>query len=305
MHMLPTKIEQDIHNTLAYFVYSQYPLTVFEIFKWQYKPQRVYEYREIEDLLKSSEWLSKRIGHFEGMYALGTDMEVESQVANRKRRYLDSVRKQRKVNKVISYISRIPCVKGVAICNSLSFHFTRDKGDIDLFVVTDSGRVWSARFWSVVPLIFLRQRPGETKKDPVDISFFVSKDNLNIKHLCIEDSDPYLAFWIRNLIPVYGRDELWSEFFASNNWTLSVLPNAHITKRACQVRCKTCFPIPFCIVPEALLRYLQAIRMPKCLKEMANKDSRVIINDSILKFHTTDRRGEIAQAFEKKCIKEL
>jgi hypothetical protein len=32
--------------------------------------------------------------------------------------------------------------------------------------------------------------------------------------------------------------------------------------------------------------------MPSKLKEMANKDSRVITSDSILKFHENDRREE-------------
>ncbi|MBU4315229.1 hypothetical protein KJ673_02380 [Patescibacteria group bacterium] len=300
--MPPRPIEKDIHNTLAYFAYSQYPLTIFELFKWQYKPERVYGYHEIEDMVKNSSWLSKRIGHFEGMYGLGTNGEVEQQVANRKRRYLDSVRKQRKVQKVVRYVSRLPCVQGIAICNSLSFHFTREKSDIDLFIITSRGRLWSARFWAVAPLLFLRQRPGETKKDPVDMSFFLSENNLNIEHLCIGDEDPYLSFWIRNLMPVYGSAELWDKFFTENNWTHALLPNAHVPKRAYQVRCGSRFSIPFCPMPECWLRVLQLIRLPGKIKLLANSDTCVVMDDTMLKFHTTDRRAEIAEAFEKKCV---
>ena len=219
--MPPSLIEKDVHNTLAYFAYNQYPLTAFEVYKWQYCPERVYSYQEIDKVLKGSDWLLNRVGHFEGMYGLGNNLEVEQQVAARKRRFLDAVKKQKKACKVVQYISRLPSVRGVAICNSLAYHFTREKSDIDLFVITKSGRVWTARMWAVAPLMLLRQRPGETRKDPVDISFFISEDALNLSELMIDKSDPYLAFWIKTLTPVYGDEGLWDRFFKENSSKIS------------------------------------------------------------------------------------
>jgi len=300
--MTPTAIEKDIHNTLAYFAYNQYPLSIFELFKWQYKPERVYGYEEIKQCLKTSDWLAKRIGNFEGMYGIGTDGEVESQVANRKRRFLDSVRKQRKVCKVAQYLSRLSSVKAIGICNSLSYHFTREKSDIDIFVITKKDRVWTARFFCVVPMLLLRQRPGETKRDPVDLSFFVSQDELNLAGIKIDEYDPYLAFWIKNLIPVFGSKNIWDDFFAKNAWTNEYLPNAHRPYRAFHSRCdekSLRFP---CFIPESILRFVQILKMPYRMKAMANQGTCVVINDKMLKFHTTDRRAEIAEAFEKKCV---
>ncbi len=300
--MPPRAIEKDIHNTLAYFAYNQYPLTTFEIYKWQYRPERVYQYGEIDKCLKSSDWLGHRIGHCEGMYALGTDMEVEQQVAARKRRFLDAVKKQKKACKVVQYISRLPSVRGVAICNSLAYHFTREKSDIDLFIITKSGRVWTARMWSVTPLMLMRQRPGETKKDPIDISFFVSEDSMDLSELKIDDNDPYLAFWIKNLTPVYGNKELWDKFFTENSWVDKCLPNAHRPRRAYRMRCGTKIPLLPCLFPERLMRSLQLFKMPYRLKALCNQGTCVVMNDKMLKFHTTDRRREIAEAFERKCV---
>lgn len=300
--MPPSEIEKDIHNTLAYFAYNQYPLSVFEIFKWQYKPSRIYRYQEITQCLKESDWLSKRIGHYEGMYGLGTNGEVESQVANRKRRFLDSVRKQKKVCKVVKYLSRLSSVKAIGICNSLAYHFTREKSDIDLFIITKKNRLWTARFFCVIPMILLRQRPGETKKDPVDLSFFVAEDQLNLSDIKIDDHDPYLAFWIKNLTPVFGSDEVWNEFFKQNLWVDEYLPNAHRPHRAYHARCKMgSFRFP-CFIPEIILQIAQVLKMPYRMKVMANQGTCVVINNNMLKFHTTDRRAEIAEAFEKKCV---
>lgn len=300
--MPPSQIEKDIHNTCAYFAYNQYPLTVFEICKWQYGPEKVYSYENIEQLLKESGWLKTRIGHYEGMYGLGTDSEIEQQVAARKRRFLDAVKKQKKACKVVQYISRLPSVKGIAICNSLAYHFTREKSDIDLFIITKSGRVWTARMWAVTPLMLLRQRPGETKKDPVDISFFVSEDSMDLSELMIDKGDPYLAFWIKTLTPVYGDEALWDEFFKANSWADKCLPNAHRPKRAYRMRCNARISFLPCLLPEAFMKSLQLLKMPYRMKVLCNQGTCVVMNKDMLKFHTTDRRREIAEAFEKKCV---
>lgn len=300
--MPPSTIERDIHNTLAYFAYNQYPLTIFELYKWQYRPERVYGYHEMEDCLKGSDWLHSRVGQFEGMYGLGTDVEIESQVAARKRRFLDSVKKQKKACMVAQYVSRLSSVRGVAICNSLAYHFTREKSDIDFFVITKQGRLWTARMFAVAPLLFLRQRPGETKKDPIDLSFFVSEHHLNLESLKIDDHDPYLAHWIKTLTPVYGNQDLWDRFFKENGWTDAYLPNAHQPQRAYRARCKTRRSLIPSICSEESLRAIQWAKMPYRMKVMANQGTCVVINDQMLKFHTTDRRDEIAEAFEKKCV---
>jgi len=43
--------------------------------------------------------------------------------------------------------------------------------------------------------------------------------------------------------------------------------------------------------------------MPQLLKEMANKDKRVIINDNILKLHSNDKREDISNKWLQQCQK--
>ncbi len=49
-----------------------------------------------------------------------------------------------------------------------------------------------------------------------------------------------------------------------------------------------------------LVKYFQLTIMPNKLKDMANQDTRVIVHDSILKFHDNDRRGQILLDFNTK-----
>ena len=49
---------------------------------------------------------------------------------------------------------------------------------------------------------------------------------------------------------------------------------------------------------ETLARRIQERRLPKQIAELANKDSRVVLNEFMLKFHENDRREEFRRQFE-------
>ena len=205
--------------------------------------------------------------------------------------------KERKLKRILQYIRHVRGVSGVAICNSLPFHFTSPQSDIDLFVITKPGAVWSTRLLSVGPLIALRQRPGETNRHPIDLSFFVSERAMDLFGYQKTD-DPYFAYWIVTLTPVLGDRDLWDRFFQKNTWAFSRLPNAQPPQRAYRFASKTRRPI-IPSLPEGFARSLQTRRLPRDLREAANLDSRVVIDRDILKFHRTDRREEIAMAYRK------
>ncbi len=295
-------VHDDLKKTLAYFSYFKYPLTTFELWKWQYRPSQVWAYSEIVHAVGATPGGRPFDGACEhqGMYAIGSADDVREQVEERHRRYRNSIRKEKKLRSVLRLLSRLKDVRGVAICNSLPFHFTESRSDIDLFVITRSGRLWATRFACVLPLMLLRQRPGEAKDDPVDISFFASEAKLKLEELRIKPHDPYMAFWVKTLTPVLGSSKLWARFFKENSWANMYLPNARIPVRSAAVRQRSRRQwIPS--ISESLAARLQERRLPEDLRAMANQDSRVVISDSVLKFHKNDRRAEICDHFERVC----
>lgn len=295
-----TSLEKDLYKTFAYFSYFNYPLTIFELWKWQYQPDRVYCLDELTHALQDSNWLKDRISSFEGMYGIGSDTVISDQVIGRKKKYLNAVRKEKKLRKVLNYVQRLPDVAGVALCNNMPFHFTDEDSDIDLFVITKKDRTWSARLMSVAPLIALRQRPGEMATDPVDISFFLSEEAMDLSNLKIADNDPYLAYWIKTLTPVHGSDDLWQKFFKANSWVNTFLPNAEIPRRAFRMRVNTKIKFPSLPISESWAREIQEQKFPTDIKNRMNKDSRIVVSSNILKFHKNDRRAEIARYFQSK-----
>ena len=292
-----TPLEQDVYTPLAYFAYFGYPLTAFEIWKWQFEPNQVRSLDEIQHILEKSAWLTQRVSSHNGFYAVGDDQAVRAQMHQRHVRYLDAIEKEQKLKHFLLYLRRLPDVRGAALCNSMPFHFTHEQGDIDVFIVTKPGRVWSARLSAVAPLIALRQRPGEARQHPIDLSFFVSESDMDLFGLQ-KSHDPYFAYWIATLTPVLGSQALWYRFFEQNQWAFSRLPNAQPPKRAFRFGRKEMQPL-LPRMSEEVAKQIQLKRLPVDLQKVANTSSQVVMNRQMLKFHRTDRREEIAQAFDK------
>lgn len=305
---MPTQLEEDIYRTLSYFSYFGYPLTAFEIWKWLHQPSSDLEFQNVLDALQNSTWLKQFMGSHDGFFALASEVhgDVYAQVHTRQRRFLNATTKYRKLRWVLRWVTRVPFVRGVALCNSLPYHFTKETSDIDLFVVVDPGRIWTARFLCVLPLILFRQRPGEAKKNPVDISFFVTTNALSVAKLRLSEDDPYMAHWVRTLVPLYGREEVFEYFVRHNAWAKMVLPHSLLALRAVFYRTKRRWKFPALPISESWFEWIQRKKFPHDIADHANEDNRVVISENVLKFHKNDRRADVRDALNERmaCVQK-
>lgn len=295
---LASVLEWDCYRVIAYFAYFRYPLTAFEVWKWLYVPEEPWTLTDVIDVLESSTWLSERVTFCQGFYALGAD--CSEQVRDRHVRFLDAMRKYRSLGLVLGYIGRLPFVQGIAVCNSLAFHHTNEESDIDLFIVTEPGRVWSVRLLAVSAMALLRKRPGEAVRDPVCCSFFVDCNAVDMTAIKIGEHDPYLALWTLTLVPLLDRSKVFTRLRVMNEWVHDVLPNARPVCRAPRFRPRAAKQLPGHAFGEHTARGVQQRRFPKNIREMQNVDTRVVVNDRMLKFHANDRRQAIMEALEEK-----
>lgn len=294
---MASDLESAVLRTVTYFSYFSYPLTAFEIWKWLLNPTVPYSYKEVVGALDTSEMLQEKVSRQLGFFGFGN---VANQIDDRSRRLADALQKYAALSRYLSYLSRIRAVRGVAICNSLAFHHTTEASDIDLFVITEPGKTWTARFLAAVPLILFRRRPGETKKHPICLSFFAAQSALGLQEVKIGEQDPYLAYWSMTLMPLFDRGLWQRQFVEENRWVGEHLPNAHGVKRAAAFRARERHRIIPAIFGEKLLKKVQEDHLPRHMKAMSNIDTRVIINDDMLKFHDHDRREEIKLALDER-----
>ncbi|KKW34144.1 hypothetical protein A3D69_01405 [Candidatus Uhrbacteria bacterium RIFCSPHIGHO2_02_FULL_54_11] len=287
-------LEKDILRTVLWFSLFAYPPTAFEVWKWMLRPSASRTLFDVVFALASSKELHTLLLEDEGVYVL-RDSTTSS--ALRRERFGDAVRKMERVRRAVGYLKRIPFVRGVGVCNTLSWMQTTPESDIDLFIIVREGSLWTTRLLSVLPFKLLRARPGERVRDPFCFSFFLSDASLNLETLALPGGDPYLAYWTKSIIPVFDRDGVFEEFQRANAWTWDVLSQAHARGVVCDgSRARR--------APDWLERTaskLQQRQFPETITQMANRDSRVVVSDAMLKFHANDRRELFRDRFADSC----
>ncbi len=298
-----TDLERSVLRTAVWFSLFSYPLTAFELWKWLMLPGRLYGLGEVCAVLEKSRWLEGKMFKQDGFYALGGSVPIAGLVKERHARFLDAERKFRALRRAVRFFSLLPCVRAVGAVNTMAWWSTAPRSDIDLYVITRPGRIWSSRFWLVLPFLLSGRRPAGSGsegsvQDPFCFSFFSAHDALQLESLCLP-RDYYMSFWVKSIVPVLDRDGWFAQLEATNRWSSKVLPNVRLRTmhhRHCLARLPALVLQPAFLEP--MLRRLQQRRLPASLRELANVDTRVVMNDRTLKFHEGDRRAEFRDRFE-------
>ncbi|MCX6781438.1 MAG: hypothetical protein NT003_05005 [Candidatus Magasanikbacteria bacterium] len=195
-------------------------------------------------------------------------------------------RKMWRTRKVTKLISLLPFVRAVAICNSLGFQMVHEDSDIDLFIVAAPGRVWSARWWVTGVLALLRLRPGEARRDPICVSFFIDESVEDLSELMIE-RDVYFHYWLRALMPVFESHILFER-------GAQAAPEFRIEQGENLKKLQKIFESCAKIFSESWVKTQQLTLMPNSLRiRAAAEDTDVVLSDTIIKLHNNDRRAEL------------
>lgn len=290
-----SKIAQAILKTLVFFDIFDYPLTLTEIWQYLYAPGAgKIPIDAINQELNNPE-LKSKIGFAQGFYFL---TGKENNIDLRKERYLIAEPKLKKAKRFIRYLRHLGGVSGVAISNTLALHHSRAEADIDLFVITRSGKIWSARFWSILPLYIFGKRPtSQSTRDKFCLSFWVDEKNLDISPWKLE-RDIYYIYWLATLMPIYGNG-VFDKFWQENKWIYDFLPNFSVPETSVRLKVGGSWRLP--MFGEGPFKNVQIKILPQELKSFGQSEtSAVVIKDGVLKFHPSDRRKDFQARFEQK-----
>ncbi len=310
-------LEKAILRVIAFFDMFDYPLTAFEI--WGYVGVEC-KLEEICDVLtKNGPTVFEAVGPLpqiakkNNFYFLkGREKIIETRL----KRYNYTDEKFKRALWVSGVFKLIPWIKGIAIGNVIGAHNLKKDGDIDFFIITQKNRIWITRFYCILitKILGLRPKPGKIK-NKICLSFFVSEDNLNLQDLMLKEKetkfpignlvskepDIYFIHWLAGLVPIYDSKNIFNNFFQENNWLKEYLPNwqpsqVHFKR---EIKEKSFCKIfkSFGSMSNKISKFLQLKMMNKGLKKMMNKDSRVVVNDKILKLHVNDRREKYRNKF--------
>ena len=332
-----SSLEKAIIQTVAYFDIFKFPLTLVEIWKWLYQGKNVrykmqdVKISDIQEALEKSEKLKEVIECKWGFYFLKdtphhpstrsggagqANIKSRDLVEIRIERYNIAERKFKRALRVTKILASIPFVRMIAVCNNLPYNNAEEESDIDFFIIKKENRIWMTRFFCAGLMQLLRMRPTKkTARDKICLSFFATQDNLNLKDIALRPYDIYLTYWIDQIFPIYDEEGNYEKFREANKWIQEFLPNSFGVKVGFRRKVKLPFIIykikkilemlhsySFNGITEKFYKWLELKIMSRRLKEMANKDTRVIVNDKMLKFHDNDRREETRRIFEERLI---
>ncbi|MBT6691581.1 hypothetical protein HOB10_04580 [Candidatus Parcubacteria bacterium] len=308
-----TNLEKSILKTLIFFDIFDYPLTATEIWKWLYRPGKKYSLSQVRQTLSDSQFLNKKIDSAEGFYGLQGRIHI---FLRSKHNNNLAERKFAKAVRLAKLYRFIPFVRMIAIVNSLAYSNAKENSDIDFFIITKRNKIWLARFFSIFFVRMFGLRPStESNRDAFCMSFFIEEDSLNIKNIMLHSKDIYMPYWVQQMLPIYDPDGLHQKFLEANSWFRDYLPNGYANQFSKEVKENFWTRLfgnifGFVVSPPIISRWLNNVYrrvqtniIDNNLKSLVNIDTRVIINEKMLKFHANDRREIFYKKWREKVSK--
>lgn len=200
---------------LAYFDLLGKPLTTREFRRYVWMDDMSWE-----DLSKEARQFRQQIGN-EVFYSKRSISAIEMEANHlREEEYWRWVRRYSWV------FGLVPFLRLVMVMNGLAHGWVNERSDIDIFSVTRSNRLWTARFGMIFILTVLGLRArGERKSKLFSPEFFVDEENMDLQG--VGSSSKYLnAYWVSDFTPIaFGGKFLG--FWSRNKWLNRYLPVAY------------------------------------------------------------------------------
>jgi hypothetical protein len=202
-------VKQDILATLSYFDIFDYPLNQTEIFQFLRNTHSHAEFTDSLQELCMENWIYK----MDEFYSLQDNYGL---IIRRKEGNARARPMLKTAEKIATFLSAFPFVRGVAVSGSLSKNFADENSDIDFFIITEKNKLWLARTFMhcFKKFTFLVK-----KQEWFCMNYYIDEEMLQIK-----EKNVFTATEVATLLPLRGI-QAFQEFYASNKWSRSYLPN--------------------------------------------------------------------------------
>lgn len=204
-------IETAILQTVAYVDVFDYPLTATEVHRYLVGVPA--SAARVTAVLKNGRLVPRHLSHCQGYFTLPGR---ESIVATRKRREEVARRLWPEAIRYGRRIGTLPFVRMVALTGSLAVNNAESDADIDYLIVTENGRLWLCRAFTIL-VVRLAARRGIH----LCPNYFLSQ-----QALVFDDRTLYTAHELAQMVPITGLD-IYGQLRQLNAWTADFLPNAH------------------------------------------------------------------------------
>jgi predicted nucleotidyltransferase len=308
-------IKKAIISTLVYGETRQWSFTAWEIFRYLTNPNRI----EIEDksvkislreLISCLDYLKENgiISEKNGFYFLRSE-NPEKNIKKRITSDKISDLKAKLILRKIRYLSCLPFIKGIFLSGSLVFGWSSQESDIDLLIVTEKKRIWTARFFlSGCLALFGMKRTKKRVKNKLCLNHFISSENLQVTLYSLYNAETYAR-----LVPLWLNERLLWKFIGANSWIKNYVfwgfgkyygDSRYFSGSYFQIFIQKIFEITIQIIGigpvlEKLLKFWQIDRIKK--DPLTNKEGgRVSFNNAQIEFHPNSPEKETIDFYNNK-----
>lgn len=298
-----SNLKNAIFSTLSFFAIFNYALTIEELFQnllFYKRNEEKIDLLNLELILNSL--VSKKIIQKEnGLYFIFENKSSVYLLNKRRQYYLNYQKKKKIALKWGRRLAKFPGVRFISLVNTVGMKMPKTSSDIDFFIITDKKSLWISRFFITLYLKIFGIRPNfKDDTDTICTSFWISEKDLNLSKIKYQYFDVYLLYWMNNIITIYDENNYFEKLRKNNEWQNRFLPflNTNILDEKDLIKL-TSFSKIIKNLGELIfinkffhkvLKKLQLKYFPEKIKKLMNKDTRVMINDDILKMHTIDNR---------------
>ncbi len=224
-----TQLHKEIIHTISYFGFFEYAPKFDEIHTFLPKKVSIHGLqKELDELVKKKIILRLNIDD-ENMsrYTLGEySMRVRSpklQVRSR-----NSIFKINQAQKYIRILSWFPQIRLIGLSGSVAMQNAEETDDTDLFIITSAGRMWTARFISLMLAHLMgvrRKRNDQYVENKICLNLFFDESDLPLPK---RKQTEYGAHEVLQMKPIVDKFGTYKRFLDANKWVLEIFPNAQV-----------------------------------------------------------------------------
>lgn len=196
---------------IKYHNIFDYPLSKEELHKWRVNLEN-FENKNFPVQFKN------------GFYFLkGREIIIKK----RKQREKFSRKKLNIAKKAANLLEKIPTIKFIGVTGALAMNNAGFNSDIDLMIITKSGKLWTTRLLVYILLKItgykLRSPYLKNEKDKLCINMWLDEKDLIWNK---KDRNIYTAHEIVQVVSLVNKYKTYEKFLLKNRWVLDYWPNA-------------------------------------------------------------------------------
>ncbi|OGD31814.1 hypothetical protein A3C91_00090 [Candidatus Azambacteria bacterium RIFCSPHIGHO2_02_FULL_52_12] len=218
----------------------------------------------------------------------------------------------------LALLKIVPFVRAIAVTGSVSFGNAKEASDLDLFILTKRGRVWTVRLLALAVLELLgKRRDRAAKTGKICLNYFMAESakppvqnvasaTMFKRALPVFGTRLFFDFisrnaWMKNFLyrPEHDKKEGTSRLQATSSSTLSSLPKGYKLQAGFKSIGELFLAGATGAVLERLARSWQEKRLLRKKTGKANAEHFILADDVIMLHHPNSKNKEVMARYRR------